>query len=184
MLQTLRSTNYLCFQLASINKSQIFSRRLTVASATIKRKPQEKPKPVIGLALGIVVYEDLLIVCDRKWKVFGSLFVFGLIFHSAKGWCHIGVIRALEHHKIFPQVIAGVSMGSVVGGAYAAGKLDVLEKFAKVSLMSIIISMEVHHVARSSNFGRFGSTQEKCFWIHQWRQSNRKVIRTRWSQRL
>lgn len=53
--------------------------------------------------------------------------------YSAKGWCHIGIIRALEKHKIFPQVIAGTSMGSVIGGAHAAGKLDVLEKFATVT---------------------------------------------------
>ena len=48
----------------------------------------------------------------------------------ARGWAHIGVLRALEARGIVPDIIAGTSIGALVGGCYAAGKLDELEHFA------------------------------------------------------
>jgi NTE family protein len=48
----------------------------------------------------------------------------------ARGWAHIGIIRALERYGVKPDVIAGTSIGGVVGGAYAAGKLDSLRDWA------------------------------------------------------
>lgn len=48
---------------------------------------------------------------------------------AARGWCHIGVIRGLEAAGIVPSVIAGTSVGSVVGAAYAAGRLDEFEEW-------------------------------------------------------
>ncbi len=50
---------------------------------------------------------------------------------AARGWCHIGVLRELADHGITPHVIAGTSIGAVVGGCYAAGRLDDLESFAR-----------------------------------------------------
>lgn len=61
-------------------------------------------KPVIGLALG------------------GGV---------ARGWAHIGVLRALEEAGIRPDIVAGTSIGAVVGGCYVAGKLDPLEAWAR-----------------------------------------------------
>jgi NTE family protein len=49
---------------------------------------------------------------------------------AARGWAHIGVIRALAENGIIPDVVAGTSIGSLVGGAYAAGILDNLERWA------------------------------------------------------
>jgi len=49
---------------------------------------------------------------------------------SARGWAHIGVLRALNEAGIYPDIIAGTSIGAVVGGCYVAGELDALEKFA------------------------------------------------------
>ena len=49
---------------------------------------------------------------------------------AARGWSHIGVMRVLSEAGIVPDVIAGCSIGAVVGGCYAAGKLDELEAFA------------------------------------------------------
>ncbi len=49
---------------------------------------------------------------------------------AARGWSHIGVLRVLEEAGIVPDVIAGCSIGAVVGGCYAAGKLEELEAFA------------------------------------------------------
>lgn len=47
---------------------------------------------------------------------------------SARGWAHIGVLRALEEMGIQPDIIAGCSIGSIVGAAYAAGNLTHLEQ--------------------------------------------------------
>ena len=65
--------------------------------------PRAEPRPTIGVALG------------------GG---------SARGWAHIGVLRTLEAAGYAPDIIAGTSIGAVVGGCYAAGKLDGLEDFA------------------------------------------------------
>ncbi|MBV8030819.1 MAG: patatin-like phospholipase family protein [Betaproteobacteria bacterium] len=48
---------------------------------------------------------------------------------SARGWAHIGVIRALEKAGIRPDMVCGTSIGALVGAAYAAGELDRLERF-------------------------------------------------------
>jgi NTE family protein len=61
-------------------------------------------KPIIGLALG------------------GGV---------ARGWTHIGVIRALKDIGIEPDIICGTSVGALVGGAYLAGHLDALEAWTR-----------------------------------------------------
>jgi NTE family protein len=50
---------------------------------------------------------------------------------SARGWAHIGVLRALSEAGIHPDIIAGTSAGALVGGCYVAGELDALEEFAR-----------------------------------------------------
>lgn len=50
---------------------------------------------------------------------------------AAKGWSHIGFMRALDEAGIKPDIICGTSMGAVVGGCWAAGHLEELEKFAR-----------------------------------------------------
>jgi NTE family protein len=50
---------------------------------------------------------------------------------SARGWTHIGVVRALAEAGIYPDIIAGTSIGAVVGGCFIAGELDALERFAR-----------------------------------------------------
>jgi NTE family protein len=42
---------------------------------------------------------------------------------SARGWAHIGIIEALEEIGVVPQVVAGTSVGSLVGAIYASGQL-------------------------------------------------------------
>ncbi|MEO3430350.1 patatin-like phospholipase family protein [Pelagibius sp. CAU 1746] len=49
----------------------------------------------------------------------------------ARGWAHLGVIRALGRHGIEPDVIVGTSIGAVVGGVHLAGKADALEGWAR-----------------------------------------------------
>lgn len=64
----------------------------TTSSPT--KKAVTKPPLVIGLALG------------------GG---------AAKGFAHIGVIKALEENGITPKIISGTSAGSLVGSLYAYG---------------------------------------------------------------
>jgi NTE family protein len=62
-------------------------------------------RPVIGLALG------------------GGM---------ARGTAHVGVLRVLERHGIPIDLIAGTSVGSLIGGAYAAGLTpDQIEELAR-----------------------------------------------------
>lgn len=42
---------------------------------------------------------------------------------SARGWSHIGVIQALEEMGIRPDVVAGTSIGALVGAVYVSGQL-------------------------------------------------------------
>lgn len=50
---------------------------------------------------------------------------------AARGWAHIGVLRALDEAGVAIDMIAGTSIGALVGGCYLAGKLDELEDFAR-----------------------------------------------------
>lgn len=52
---------------------------------------------------------------------------------SARGWAHIGVIDALAEAGIEPDIVAGTSIGSLVGAAYVAGRLSALRDWAKAA---------------------------------------------------
>lgn len=60
---------------------------------------------------------------------------------AARGWAHIGVLRALDEAEIEVGMIAGTSIGALVGGCYLAGKLDELESFARSLTMRRIASL-------------------------------------------
>lgn len=60
---------------------------------------------------------------------------------AARGWSHIGVLQELAARKIPVDVIAGSSMGAVVGGCYAAGRLAALEEFARSLTKRRVFSM-------------------------------------------
>ena len=49
----------------------------------------------------------------------------------ARGFAHIGVLRTLEKYGIVPDIVVGTSIGAVVGAAYLAGKLDIMEDWAR-----------------------------------------------------
>lgn len=49
---------------------------------------------------------------------------------AARGMAHLGVLRELEKAGLAPDVVAGTSIGALVGGMYAAGKLDRLTEVA------------------------------------------------------
>src|SRR5271154_7405805 len=50
---------------------------------------------------------------------------------AARGWAHIGAMQELDALGLRPDVVVGSSIGSLVGGCYAAGRRDVLESFAR-----------------------------------------------------
>jgi NTE family protein len=50
---------------------------------------------------------------------------------AARGWSHIGALQELDALGVRPDVIVGSSIGSLVGGCFAAGKLEMLEAFAR-----------------------------------------------------
>lgn len=58
---------------------------------------------------------------------------------AARGWAHIGVLRALDELGIRPDIIVGTSIGAVVGGCYVADHLDALEAFARGMSLSRIL---------------------------------------------
>lgn len=59
---------------------------------------------------------------------------------SARGYAHVGVLKALHEHDIRPEIISGTSMGAVVGVLYAAGyspggirKILIEESFSRMT---------------------------------------------------
>jgi NTE family protein len=49
---------------------------------------------------------------------------------AARGWAHIGILRGLADAGLDPEIVVGTSIGAIVGGHYASGRLDLLEDFA------------------------------------------------------
>jgi NTE family protein len=78
----------------------------------MKLPPTHPGKPRIGLALG------------------GG---------SARGWAHIGVIRALQDAGIEPDIICGTSIGALVGAAYVGGELDPLEAWVRSLRLQTVV---------------------------------------------
>ncbi|MEM1396184.1 MAG: patatin-like phospholipase family protein [Pseudomonadota bacterium] len=63
---------------------------------------------------------------------------------AARGWAHIGVLQGLDELGVKPDVIAGCSVGALVGGAYLTGGLSAFETWAReLSPISAISSFSV-----------------------------------------
>ena len=85
-----------------------------MTETTIDSKPARRPR--IGLALGS---------------------------GSARGLAHIGVLRALKEAGIEVDVVAGTSMGAVIGAVFAAGKLEGLTaKLQNLDWQSIVALLD------------------------------------------
>ncbi len=59
---------------------------------------------------------------------------------GARGWAHIGALRALQKAGIPVSYVAGSSIGAFVGGIYAAGHLDELEGFVRQLDWKLLLS--------------------------------------------
>ncbi len=69
--------------------------------------------------------EEIIVLPENKQKI-----AIALGSGSARGWAHIGVIKALVRHGIEPDIVCGTSIGALVGAAYAHNRLDDLEEWA------------------------------------------------------
>ncbi len=49
---------------------------------------------------------------------------------AARGWAHVGVLRALDEAGIRPDVVVGTSIGALVGAIYASGGMEAIERAA------------------------------------------------------
>jgi len=63
---------------------------------------------------------------------------------SARGFAHIGVLKALDEHGMSPDIVSGTSMGSLIGVLYAAGYspdqiLEIVKKDKIYNLVSLRI---------------------------------------------
>lgn len=80
---------------------------------------------------------------------------------AARGWAHIGVLKALNEMDIEPDVVAGTSVGACVGAAYLTGQLDELQGWAQgMGLLGMLGIIDVTFrkgglVAADRIFGRF-----------------------------
>jgi NTE family protein len=87
------------------NLSSLISRPATIAliDDAGAQEPEASARPAFALALG------------------GGI---------ARGWAHIGVLNTLVEAGLKPDIVTGTSVGAVVGGCWAAGKLAELEAWA------------------------------------------------------
>jgi len=69
---------------------------------------------------------------------------------GARGWAHIGVLKALHDIGIQPDIIAGTSIGAIAGGCYAANELTKLEDFATTLTRRKVLGMLDLNVAGNS----------------------------------
>ena len=76
--------------------------------------PRKNGAPIIGLALGS---------------------------GAARGWSHIGVIRALAEQGIRPDVVCGSSIGALVGAAYVCERIGELEEWVSGLGWQDVVSM-------------------------------------------
>ena len=82
---------------------------------------------------------------------------------GAKGFAHVGVLKVLEEAGIRIDYIAGTSMGSVIGGLYAAGynatELDsILRKYDLFSLIKDELPRSSYSFYHKNNEGKYALT--------------------------
>jgi NTE family protein len=65
---------------------------------------------------------------------------------AARGWAHIGVLEVLLAEGLAPDVIAGTSIGAVVGGCFSAGKLPQLAEFALTLTKRRVVGLMDFHI--------------------------------------
>lgn len=113
-------------------------------------KPELDPESKVALQ-AVPIYEGVEYFMDRVEKIrkeekrepLGLVLCGG----SARAFCHIGVLKALEENHIVPDFIIANSMGAIIGSLYAYGfspeKIE--EVVSKISLSQYFdVVMPVH----------------------------------------
>lgn len=72
---------------------------------------------------------------------------------GARGWAHIGVLRALAKANVRPDILCGTSVGALVGAVHLAGKLDVIEDWARNLTRLRIVGYLDFHVSGGGMIG-------------------------------
>ena len=91
---------------------------------------------------------------------------------AARGLAHIGALQALEDNGIYPQVIAGTSIGALIGGLYAAGvsparMVTIVHGITWFDLASIKLpSIDWSDMARTIPMG-FADLDKMIGWLEQ-----------------
>lgn len=75
--------------------------------------------------------EDRSAVTENQTPVAPPTIGLALGGGAGRGFAHIGVLKALTAKGIVPEVVAGTSIGAVVGAMYASGHLDLFEEWAR-----------------------------------------------------
>ena len=80
---------------------------------------------------------------------------------GAKGFAHVGVLRALEQLDIKADLVVVASMGGIIGAMYAAGlSVDRIETHLRATGLTVLASREQSHL------GLFGR-DKVVRWLHQ-----------------
>lgn len=102
------------------------------------RPPRSGYKLVLGSNQDESQHEDIMESTQDKTVslVLGS--------GGARGMAHIGIIRWLEEHDYRIRSISGCSIGALIGGIYAAGKLDEYEQWVRnITRMDIMALLDL-----------------------------------------
>lgn len=78
---------------------------------------------------------------------------------GARGYAHIGAIEVLIEQGYNITSVAGTSMGALVGGLFAAGKMDEMKAMAlsvtkRKALSLVDVSLGLDHIATADNLSR------------------------------
>ena len=64
---------------------------------------------------------------------------------GARGLAHIGIIHWLEENGFRIKSISGCSMGALIGGIYAAGKLDDFEHWVRaINKVDVLTLLDIY----------------------------------------
>jgi len=65
---------------------------------------------------------------------------------SARGWSHIGILKALNEKGIFPDIVCGTSVGAIVGASYVSNNIKKLESWVRtLTKIDIARFLEINH---------------------------------------
>ena len=102
----------------------------------------QKPVTIICLSFLLLFYSSISINAqDNRERPRVGLVLSG---GGAHGIAHLGVIKVMEEAGLRPDLITGVSMGSIIGGLYSLGySADSLQKILKGINWKVILSNKI-----------------------------------------